>query len=103
MSPLTSNVPAETFLEDPVAEPVHLGEFAHVRAIAIGRDELDHVRLLAGLVLRDWRRSTGAPTSCAVAQGVSNGTYSLAALEAANLATAWRIVLTPNFSFALSR
>ena len=78
-------------------------EVVNELAIAIGTDELEHVRLLAGFVLRDRRRSARQPTSCAVAQGMENGTYSVAALEAANLATAWHIVLTPNFIFVLSR
>jgi hypothetical protein len=103
MSPLTSTSQPETFLEDAVAEPVHFGKLAEKCAVAIWDDELDHVRLLAGLALHDWRRSAGRPASCAVAQGVENGTYSVVALEAANLATAWHIVLTPNFVFALSR
>jgi hypothetical protein len=33
---------------------------------------------------------------------MENGTNLVAALEAANLATAWHIVLTSNFIFALS-
>ena len=97
------HVPAETLLENAVAEPVHFGEVGKERTVTIGSDELDHVRLLAGLVLRDWRRWAGEAASCVVAQGVEDGTYSMAALEAANLATAWQIVLTPNFIFALSR
>ena len=82
---------------------MHFGDVAKERTVTIGGNELDHIRLLAGLVLRDWKRSAGQPTSCAVAQGTGNGTYSVAALEAANLATAWHIVLTSNFIFALSR
>ena len=97
------DVPVEPFLENAITKPVHFGELVEKCTVAIWGDELDHVRLLAGLVLRDWRRSAGRPASCAVAQGLDNGTYSVVALEAANLATAWHIVLTPNFIFALSR
>ena len=103
MSPLTSTSQPRRSLKIAVTKPVHFGEVVNELAIAIGTDELEHVRLLAGFVLRDRRRSAGQPTSCAVAQGMENGTYSVAALEAANLATAWHIVLTPNFIFALSR
>jgi hypothetical protein len=49
---------------------------------------LDHVRFLAGLVLRDWRRSLARPTSCAVALGAEKGNYLLIDLEAANFAAA---------------
>ncbi len=41
-----------------------------------------------------------ALSSC---KGAEDRAYSVAALEAANLATAWHIVLPPNFIFALSR
>jgi hypothetical protein len=82
---------------------MHFGDVTKGRTVTIGGNELDHVRLLAGLVLRDWRRSLVRPASCAVAQGPGRGTYSRMDFEAANFATAWQIVLTPNFIFALSR
>ena len=47
------NVPAKPFLEDPVTKPVHFGEIAKDCTVTIGGNELDHVRLLAGLDLRD--------------------------------------------------
>ena len=97
------HVPAEPFLENPVAKPMHFGEVVDELAVAIGVDELEHIRLLAGLVLRDRRRSAGVFSSCAVAQGSEAGTYSLVDLAAANFATAWQMVRTPNLVFALSR
>src|SRR5262249_9734562 len=69
------NAPAETLFENAVAKPMHFGDVAKEHAVTIGGNELDHVRLLAGLVLRDWRRSLARPTSCAVAQGSGTGTY----------------------------
>jgi hypothetical protein len=97
------NVPAETLFENAVAEPMHFGEVIDELAVAIRVDQLEHVRLLAGLDLRDRRRSPGVSSSCVVAQGSGAGTYSLIDLAAANFATAWQIVRTPNFVLALSR
>jgi hypothetical protein len=67
---------------------MHFGEVVDELAIAIGVDELEHIRLLAGLDLRDRRRSAGVFASRAVAQGPEAGTYSLVDLAAANFATA---------------
>jgi hypothetical protein len=50
------NVSAEPFLENPVAKPMHFGEVVDELAVAIGVDQLEHSRLLAGLVRRDRRR-----------------------------------------------
>lgn len=71
------DVPAEPLLENAIAEPVHFGEVVDELAVAIGIDDLEHIRLLAGLVLRDRRRSPWVFASCAVAQGSKAGTYSL--------------------------
>jgi hypothetical protein len=82
---------------------MHFREIVDELAVTIGVDKLEHVRLLAGLDLRDRRRSPGVFSSCAVAQGSKAGTYSVVDLAAANFATAWQIVRTPNLVFALSR